>query len=756
MTSNALWFCEILLENLMTLLFALTAMLSAFLLFLVQPLIAKPILPLLGGSPAVWITCMVTFQILLLVGYIYAYASSRYLTVQRHGLLHLALFAVSFFLLPFALRRAGFEPIAHPQLWLVATLLRSVGGPYFLLSSSAPMLQRWAANTSHPLAQNPYPLYAASNVGSFLGLLAYPLLIEPRFDTNEQFWILTAGYLSLVFGFVACATVMLRYARHRSADVPTMPATPTDKAALWRWLGYSGIAASLLYGTTTYIVTDIASVPLLWIIPLLLYIATFIFAFSDRGWKARGLLVPYLLLTVPTLLLVVFGGVVGGVGIPPLVSIAVTLGALFVGSLLFHRRLYELRPPAESSGLFYVFIALGGAIGGSFNSFVAPQIFHTAAEFPLVLALGLFVVLLPDFLVTNVYREKRFPKKVAWLLAVLLAGATFFGSTKINPFAGWHLWISGAVLMATMFAVLMLSDWLYLTWRLILPAVLLALLLGGYFTAADTWLYSERNFFGISHVREEKELARRVYAHGVTLHGVQSTEEKYRLVPGTYYGPLRDIVTNLPDSVSGAPVGVIGLGVGVVACYASPNQAMDFYEIDPAAIHIATDPTYFTYMRDCPGDRRIIVGDGRINLAKAPDERYGFFILDAFTSDAIPMHLLTLEALSTYGQKLQPDGLMAFNISNRYLDLLPVFRTISAELGWTALYRYDIATDHAREVSSLWVVLAKNEKSMEPLARLGSWKPLPPESGKLYRWTDDYTNLLGILRFSPEWLSALQ
>ena len=227
-------------------------------------------------------------------------------------------------------------------------------------------------------------------------------------------------------------------------------------------------------------------------------------------------------------------------------------------------------------------------------------------------------------------------------------------------------------------------------------------------------------------------------------------------MPGTYYGPLRDIAANLPDSVSSAPLGVIGLGVGVVACYTKPDQEMDFYEIDPAAIHIATDPAYFTFMRDCPGNRHIIVGDGRINLAKAPDERYGFFILDAFTSDAIPMHLLTLEALSTYGRKLRPDGVMAFNISNRYLDLLPVFQTLSAELGWRALYSYNIAADPARDVSSLWVVLAKNEKSLEPLARLGPWKPLPQGSGKLYRWTDDYTNLLGILRFDPEWLSTLQ
>lgn len=741
----------------MTQLFAVTAALSACLLFLVQPLIAKPILPLLGGSPSVWITCMVMFQLLLLAGYVYAYASSRCLSLRRQGMLHLLLFGASLLLLPFGLRTAGFEPVTQPKAWLAVTLLLSVGGPYLLLASSSPMLQRWAANTTHPLARNPYPLYAASNAGSFVGLLSYPLLIEPRFDTPHQFGILTTGYVLLALGFVACAILMWRHTRTHAMDAPAQRRAPVGMASLWRWLCYSAIPASTLFGTTTYIVSDIASVPLLWIIPLMLYLASFIFAFSERGWRARGLLVAYVPLALVTLFCVLFTALSGRLGITPALVVVLGLSTLFTGALLFHRRLYELRPLGEDSGLFYVLLALGGAIGGCFNTFVAPQIFHSAAEYPLVLALGPLLVLLPDFLALDVRRGMRFPKEIACLLLLLAMGAGYCAAAHDHLLAGAQLWAGGAWLLLLVFSMLLVFDWLYQTRARVLAATLSALLMGGYVAAqgGGSWLYTERNFFGISRVREDTELALRVYAHGVTLHGLQSTDEKYRLVPGAYYGPLRDIFARLPAAVMDAPVGALGLGIGTIACYAKPRQEMDFYEIDPASIHIANDPTYFTFMRDCPGRRRIIVGDGRIELTKAPDGRYGLIVMDAFSSDAIPMHLLTLEALTMYGRKLRPDGLIAFNVSNRYLDLLPVLRTLSAELGWPARYRFNAAVNSSREVSSLWVVLAKNHETLEPLDSLRVWKPLPAETGSRYRWTDDYSNLLGILRFSSDWTSQL-
>jgi spermidine synthase len=424
---------------------------------------------------------------------------------------------------------------------------------------------------------------------------------------------------------------------------------------------------------------------------------------------------------------------------------------LFVGTLLFHRRLYELRPKGENSGLFYVILALGGALGGCFNTFIAPQIFRTAVEFPLVLALSLLVILLPDFLAMNVLREKRFPKQIALLLLVLLPGAALYISSSHSLFDGWRLAISGSLLTLVLLAFFLLLDWFYQTLQRVALAILISGLLGGcQATASDgSWIHAERNFFGISRVREDTEHARRVYSHGMTMHGWQSTEEQRRLDPGTtYYGPLRDIVAHLPASVVDAPIAALGLGIGTVACYAKRAQEMDFYEIDPASIHIAREPAYFTYLRDCPGKRSIILGDGRITLNKAPDGRYGFIIMDAFTSDAIPMHLLTLEALRMYGEKMRPDGLIAFNISNRYLNLVPVFRTLARELGWAGRYRHNLARKNSLELSSIWIVLAKHEKSLEPLEHLPQWQPLPPEEGKQYRWTDDYTNLLSVLRFS--------
>jgi hypothetical protein len=730
--------------------FACTAALSAFLLFLIQPLIAKPILPLLGGSPSVWNTCMVTFQLLLLLGYSYAYASIRYLTVRRQSLLHLALFGVSLLLLPFSLHAANFEARDHPQLWLVVTLLLSVGGGHVMPSSSAPILQGWATGTSHSLAKNPYPLYAASNVGSFFGLLAHPLLIEPRFTTPQQFSILSVGYLSLVLGFLCCAIVIRSHSRSETRNAPATPDAHPDKPLLLCWLSYSAIPASLLFGTTTFIITDIASVPLIWIIPLMLYISSFIVAFSVWEWKMLAVRSLYFPLGLLTLCSAALFPLASRLGIAPIVTVMLSLSALFVGAFLFHRRLYELRPGAENSGLFYVVLALGGALGGCFNSFLAPQIFVTAVEYPLVLSLSLLVVLLPDFLSANVRRKTRFPYEIAALLLLLLTGAKLYISSDVHHFEGRYLAISGVLLLLVLFAALLLSDWFYQAPRRGLLAILVTGLFAGYLaeTTGVSWIHAERIFFGISRVREDKKPARFVYTHGVTVHGMQSSEDHDRLNPTSYYGgPLRDIFAHMPVSVADAPIGALGLGIGTVACYAKPGQEMDFYEIDPASIHIATDPTYFTYMRDCAGKRSIIVGDARLTLTKAPDGRYGLIIMDVFTSDAIPMHLLTLEALTMYGKKLKPDGLIAFNISNQYLNLLPVIQTLSEELGWTGRYRLNIVKNDALEVSSIRVVLAKQEKSLM-LGPLPEWKPLPPEAGHQYRWTDSYTNLLGVLRFT--------
>jgi hypothetical protein len=635
--------------------------------------------------------------------------------------------------------------------------LQSVGGPYLLLSSNAPMLQRWAANTSHPLARNPYPLYAASNAGSLLGLLAFPMLMEPLFTTTQQFGILTAGFLFLILGFVLCVVLTQRFERTLAPAAPAVQNARSERATMVRWLAYSAIPASLLFGTTTFIITDIASVPLLWIIPLMLYISSFIIAFSERAWKMRMLAGLYFPLGLLTLICAVSVSLASHLGITPIIAVLLTLITLFVGTFLFHRRLYELRPKADDSGLFYVILALGGALGGCFNSFVAPQIFRTAAEFPLIIAISLLVVLLPDFQSANVLRQKGFPKTIAILLLLMLLGARAYMVSNVDPLQGVYLVITGVIFTAVLMAALMLSDWFYQSARRGLLAILVVGLLGGYLAAGSggSWLYAERNFFGISRVRDDNEHAQRLYSHGVTLHGIQSTQEQYRLKPTSYYGPLGDIFANLPSSVTGWPVGVLGLGVGTIACYAKPGQEMDFYEIDPASIHIATDPAYFTYMRDCAGKRSIIVGDGRIAITEATDGRYGFIIMDAFTSDAIPMHLLTHEALTMYGRKLQPNGLLAFNISNRYIDLLPVFRTLSMSLGWTGRYRFDIADKDSLAVSSLWVVLGKQDKDLEPLDHLHGWKPLPADEGEQYRWTDNYTNLLSVLRSSTNWTSAL-
>ena len=518
----------------MTFVFALTAAISAFLLFLVQPLIAKPILPLLGGSPSVWITCMATFQLLLLLGYTYTYVSSRYLTVRRQSLLHLMLFGASLILLPVALHTAGFEAHAYPRLWLMVTLVLSVGGPYFLLSANAPMLQLWAANTSHALAKNPYPLYAASNAGSFMGLLAYPLLIEPNFTTSQQFAILSAGYLCLVLGFLCCAVLMWRNERKPAISGPAARESRPDIRQLVRWLGWSAIPASLLFGTTTFIITDIASVPLLWIIPLLLYILSFVVAFSGRKWNTRILLVVYFPLGILTLFYAMSAPLANRFGISRISAIALALSALFTVAVLFHRRLYELRPGAEISGLFYVLLALGGAIGGCFNGFIAPLIFHTAAEFPLVLTLSLLVALLPGFLSPCPPRTKRFPAIATVGLLLLLVSGRFYLASDLNVFDFPYVTIAGLLLLMVLFTAFLLSDWMYRGPGRALLAVLVTALLGGYLggVSGNSWIHEERNFFGISRVRDDPGHNRRIYLHGITMHGMQSTVDAFRLSLG--------------------------------------------------------------------------------------------------------------------------------------------------------------------------------------------------------------------------------
>jgi hypothetical protein len=730
--------------------FALTSALSAFLLFLIQPLVAKPLLPLLGGSPSVWNTCMLVFQLLLLLGYSYAYAGSRFLAPRRQSLVHVSLLAATLLLLPFGLMEAGFDPVEHPQSWLIVTLLQSIGIPYTLLAASAPMLQRWIASSNDPMAANPYPLYAASNIGSFLALLAYPFGIEPRLPTQSQFNVFSGGYVFLVLGFIVCALLLGRRLLPVAATLQTAPER-ADFRQISGWIFFAFIPASLLYGVTTYLISDIASVPLLWLIPLMLYLLSFIITFSDRPLSLRALARIIPVGAVLTMLLSLFVELRNAIGIPQILVPAVILAIIFACFIYFHRVLYLRRPPTHSLAFYYVVVSLGGVLGGIFNALLAPVLFESTLEFTIVLlAAGLVsIILRPD----GTFSEQVYHRPRRWLMGCVALPLFFNLMLRVSLPEQWdettQLTVLGLCVGLLIFLFLVLTEDLFSSIKrsmlglTFFSLLLIAMLAEGHFS-----LFTHRNFFGISRVSFQEKNNAHIYTHGVTVHGMQSLDPEKRLNPVSYYVPLRQVFEQV-EAAQVAPAAVLGLGVGTIACYAQPKQAMDFYEIDPAPILVANNPDLFTYMRDCPGERTIIVGDGRLEMRRAQDGQYGIIVMDAFTSDAIPVHLLTLEALTLYGSKLRPDGVIAFNISNRFLDLVPVLTTLAHELGWTGAVR-SYVTHKPLEASSIWVALfPEKEVAQAFMTAAPEWRLLPPVSEPRYKWTDQYSSLLSVIFFNP-------
>lgn len=732
--------------------FALTSALSAFLLFLIQPLIAKPLLPLLGGSPSVWNTCMMMFQFLLLLGYSYAYAGSRALAPRPQSMLHIALLGGSLLLLPFGLQEAGFDPVEQPQLWLIVTLLQSIGIPYTLLAASAPMLQRWIASTDHPMASNPYPLYSASNAGSFLALLAYPVYVEPTFSTTAQFAFFSQGYVLLAAGFMACVILLTKNLAVSGNNGAVSPQTqaPQDARQIAAWVFFAFVPASLLYGVTTYLISDIASVPLLWLIPLMLYLLSFVLAFSERPISLAAYGRPFVLLCVfATLPLFTMASLFTKIGVPQILMSAIILASVFLGFVYFHRVLYLRRPAPDRLAFYYVIVSLGGVLGGVFNALLSPVLFNTALEFPLILCVaGVACVLLDT--------QGRFRAEISLrpgrrLLGLLGIPFLFYLSLLALPLerlgAMDGMTVKGILLAIMIFLFLLLTDGLFANKRhRFLSLAFFGFLMFAIVSEKENALFTYRNFFGISRVTYDEKNKAHIYVHGVTVHGMQSLEEGKRLNPVSYYVPLRQVFEHVPAAKE-ADSAVLGLGVGTIACYAQHGQVMDFFEIDPAPILVAKNEALFTYLKDCPGQYDIIVGDGRLEIQKAEDARYGIIVMDAFTSDAIPVHLITREALELYAKKLKPEGVIAFNISNRFLNLMPVLASLAQDLGWSGAYRAYLA-NKPLEASSIWVALFPDpQQGSHFLEAASGWKALTPSDDPRYRWTDRYSSLLSVLIF---------
>ncbi len=725
--------------------FAVTIFIGSALLFLVQPLFAKMVLPLLGGTPSVWATSMVFYQATLLAGYAYAHWSVARLGTRRQARLQMLLVLLPLPLLPIAVPEGWVPPATgQPIVWLLGMLTLSLGLPFFVLSSSAPLLQRWFASTEHEAGRDPYFLYAASNLGSMLALLAYPFVLEPAMPLASQSRLWAVGYGLLAAGTIVCALTLLRTRRDEAAigqaqtnEQGAPEGKPVTATRRLRWVALAFVPSAFMLAVTTHISTDIAAIPLLWVVPLALYLLTFILAFAPKPvssvWPAR--LMPAVIIPLVLVLLV------GNATLPRVVLIGLPLAALFVAALVCHTQLAEDRPPPRHLTEFYLWVAVGGVLGGIFTALLAPAIFDTVLEYPLVIIMA--CLLAPTLIrrPINVRREQI-------VLMVLPAGVLLATVLLIAGAVRWLPTIGRMVALATALCLCSLLITRPLRFGLSLGAVMVAASM----TATDpgTVLYSGRTFFGVQRVLEDNLGFHRLL-HGTTLHGIQSTRPHLRREPLSYYhreGPVGQVMTE--HSAANAPrIGVVGLGTGSLACYARPGQEWVFYEIDPVMERIARTPRLFTYLSDCPGDHEVVLGDARISLDRAGDGRFGVLVVDAFNSDAIPVHLLTREAIELYMQKLAPGGVVAIHISNRYLDLEPVLANVARDLDLAGLHRSDGASlPQARvgKTASQWVVLARSAADLERLSGDRRWRQLAAKPGSR-TWTDDFSDVFSVFRW---------
>jgi hypothetical protein len=679
------------------LLFASTILLSAFLLFLVQPIIAKQILPWFGGTSAVWTVCLVFFQVLLLLGYTYSHLITRHLAQRQQARLHIALLLASLLFLPI-IPSVAFKPAADTDaaLRILLLLTATIGLPYFLLSTTGPLLQKWVAPRFPE--KSVYRLFALSNFGSLIGLLAFPFAIEPFTTSRTQSIVWSGAYALFV---LACALSAWKSSQGAAphivdtsaaaTDAPVGPAPSGRDYAMW--LAFSALGSVMLLASTSHITQNIASVPFLWVLPLSLYLLTFVLAFEGRGgrgWYERWMMFVTLLFVVG-----MAAGLSAGRGVLD-VSLAVPLYSvgMFVTVFFCNGELALRKPAPRYLTQFYLTISLGGALGGLFVGLVAPRLFPTTFELPLALmalaAMGLVVVWNNKFLIG--------PALVASL------ATAWYGSE-------------------------------YLTFL------------------RDDVIYMHRNFYGTLRVREQGtgDLQVRRLLHGVILHGEQSTTAPDRLEPGTYYARTSGVGRAIEARQAAGPVrlGVVGLGVGTLSAYGRAGDTVRFYELDPDVLALAKN--YFSYLPSSPSNLEFVIGDARLSLerelARGAKQGYDVLAIDAFSSDSIPVHLITREAIDLFMQHVAPDGILAIHISNRFLDLKPVLANIAHSLGLKARLVSDSPTGSGSASITDWVLIARTDA---PFAHelLDVATPLEPNPS-FSLWTDQFNNLLDVLKSSP-------
>jgi spermidine synthase len=678
--------------------------LASLLIFWVELMVAKMLLPRFGGSPSVWNTALVFFQVNLLAGYAGAHFLAR-LDGRRHKLVQVGLVAVPALTLPIALPALLDGQGLAPAVAVLAALTLMVGAPFFALSTSTPTLQAWFAHSSHLRASDPYFLYALSNVGSLIGLLGYPTIIERALPLRAQttWWAIGYGVFALLTVWGARLV-----GRWDSPPALVIGERPTLRRRM-RWAAVAFVPSLALLGVTRHISTDVAAFPLLWTIPLALYLASFVLTFRDDGarwtrlgeWGVRILIVPAAL----------------GVLYPNLLwlTITVPLALLTAVSLAAHGRVYRDRPSTHSLTDFYLWVSIGGAAGGLFASLVAPLVFDFIVEYPLTLVLA---ALLAGPAVRHHAPDRRL--LVGVVVAAIAAGVVATDSeTQLLALA-----VAGVV-------VVVWGNWK--TLALGVAAILIASSLG----ETSYVLTTERTFFGVYRVHEASGF--RYLMSGNTLHGAQLVEQD-PTIPVSYYhsdGPAGDMFQALPGRAH--DIGIVGLGVGSLTAYGESGDRLTYYEIDPVVEDLARDQRFFTYLSGSDAIVDVVIGDGRLELERLGPS-HDLIVIDAFSSDAIPVHLLTLEAFQSYFESLDPGGALLVHVSNRHLDLEPVVGRIAEELGATARIRdYTPGPGVDWSSPSRWVVV---EQANAPLDLPETW--VLAEVGDTL-WTDDYSNILSVV-----------
>lgn len=730
-------------------LFAATLFTSATLMFALQPMFGKLLLPLLGGSPAVWNTCMVFYQSILFFGYLYAHLLSKRQNSHRQIGIHAAVMLISLLTLPVALPESAAPPTeSNPTFWLLWTLCLAIGLPFFVVSTTAPLLQKWFANIGHHTSHDPYYLYTASNAGSLLALLSYPFLLEPNIGLSIQKTAWSTGYALLCLLISACAVILWRSHRTEpfASDAPE-PAETLAPATQLHWLALAFVPSSLLLGLTNFISTDIASVPLLWVIPLTLYLLSFVIVFS----KWSPLIHPYLVAVQPMVLLPFLAySFINPAILPFWLDLGLHLVAFFLAVMVCHGELAKRRPHTRHLTDFYLIMSFGGMLGGMFNTFVAPFIFNAVYEYPIMIVAAL--LLRPGYQPAAASAGNRdWVKQLLFPAVVIVSGFVVYWLAEDLP---RYLDAMGA-------GLILLAG---LSYAFRAQPLALAALTGtvifftmGLHSLLSSTLFQQRTFFGVLSVRESTlldddgrpEKYHELY-HGTTKHGAQRLNNAaLAQTPLTYYspqGPMGQLFKTFDDRDKDWSIGVVGLGSGALVCYAKPDQQWTLYEIDPLVVEIAENPAYFSYLKRCGRQLAMKIGDARLSLQKEPERKFDLLVMDAFSSDAVPTHLLTQEAIKLYFKKLKADGILAFHITNRHLALKKVLADHAERLQLAALLQeFKPRRDIPLVVATDWVVLAKNEETLKPLrtSRLGRWQKLP-----LYfdmkPWTDDFTNIIGI------------